>query len=571
MFFLALAADYDGTLADRDTVEATTWLALRRLRAAGRRLILVTGRELPELLRLIPDPTVFDRIVAENGALLFDPASGSERLLAPPPPKELASRLRERGVSSLSEGRVILATWEPHRSAVLDTIHELGLEMQIIFNKGALMILPPGVNKGSGLVAALEEMELSRHNVVCVGDAENDHALLQIGGCRATVANAMPALAAIADVRLNKAAGAGVEELVERLLAEDHALVPPERHGIPVGSDQAGKPVLIEPFGGLVLVTGPSGCGKSTFATALTEQFAARRYEFCVFDPEGDYIDLEHTVFIGTLRSPPPAAETLKLLRDDSVNLVVNTQSLPIDVRRRLCWTMLRRTAAMRAETGRPHWIAVDEAHQIFPRDASRESSVSMSTGTVLLTAYPDSLCTELLRSVETLIVLGSAARSVAASLAGRMDWPGLRHEGGLEASEGLVWCRQGAAGAIPVNLIKPLQVHRRHRGKYADGDVGAVRSFYFRGPTKALNLPARNLYDFIDLATALDDEVWEHHLRAGDYSAWFRHVIKDPDLSLEAARVEADTSLTPRESRRRIRKAIWRRYAAPSARSDVS
>ena len=49
----------------------------------------------------------------------------------------------------------------------------------MIFNKGAVMILPSGVNKATGLAAALEELGLSPHNVVGVGDAENDHAFLE--------------------------------------------------------------------------------------------------------------------------------------------------------------------------------------------------------------------------------------------------------------------------------------------------------------------------------------------------------------------------------------------------------
>ena len=84
-------------------------------------------------------------------------------------------RLRERGVEPLSVGRSIVATWEPMETVVLEVIHEQGLELQITFNKGAVMVLPPGVNKASGLEAALQALGLSRHNVVGAGDAENDH------------------------------------------------------------------------------------------------------------------------------------------------------------------------------------------------------------------------------------------------------------------------------------------------------------------------------------------------------------------------------------------------------------
>jgi hypothetical protein len=57
--------------------------------------------------------------------------------------------------------------------------------------------------------------------------------------------------------------------------------------------------------------------------------------------------------------------------------------------------------------------------------------------------------------------------------------------------------------------------------------------------------------------------------LRAGDYSAWFRNVIKDDDMAREAADIEADKSLKPNESRNRVRKIVSRRYTAPAEVND--
>ncbi|MGH7090146.1 MAG: HAD family hydrolase, partial [Stellaceae bacterium] len=136
MFFKAMATDYDGTLATDGAVAAATVAALERLRASGRKLILVTGRELHDLKRVFDRLDLFDRIVAENGALLVRPESGEAKLLAPPPPRSFVARLKERRVTPFSEGRVIVATRVPHDEDVLATIRDLGLELQIIFNKG---------------------------------------------------------------------------------------------------------------------------------------------------------------------------------------------------------------------------------------------------------------------------------------------------------------------------------------------------------------------------------------------------------------------------------------------------
>lgn len=227
MQYHALAADYDGTLATHGRVFDSTKSALERLRQSARKLLLVTGRELDDLRSTFPELHLFDAVVAENGALLYRPADGRERALGEPPPPEFIEEARRRGVSPFSVGRVIFATWEPHESAVLQIIHDLGLEYQIIFNKGAVMVLPTGLNKAVGLTVALREMDLSPQQVVGVGDAENDHAFLDVCGCAVAVANALPSLKRHCDLVTHGGHGAGVEELIDRLLKDDLASLGP--------------------------------------------------------------------------------------------------------------------------------------------------------------------------------------------------------------------------------------------------------------------------------------------------------------------------------------------------------
>jgi HAD superfamily hydrolase (TIGR01484 family) len=223
MRYLALCCDYDGTLAHHGELEAPTIAALERLKASGRYLIMVTGRELDELKTVCPRLDLFDRVVAENGALLYRPDTGEERSLGKRPPKEFVAALTAKGVERISVGRVIVATWEPHQNTVLETIHDMQLELQVIFNKGAVMILPTGINKASGLRAALKEMNLSERNAIGVGDAENDHAFLSICGCGVAVGNALESLKEHADIVTKANHGAGVTELIDELLENDLA------------------------------------------------------------------------------------------------------------------------------------------------------------------------------------------------------------------------------------------------------------------------------------------------------------------------------------------------------------
>lgn len=221
MRYLAFATDYDGTLAHHGVVDGETVDALRRLKASGRKLILVTGRQIDDLARVFPELPLFDLVVGENGALIYRPERRETRRLADPPPSSFVEELRRRGVEPLAVGQVVVATEQPNEHVVIDVIREGGLELQVIFNKGSVMVLPSSVNKATGLRAALEELALSPHNVVGVGDAENDHAFLSLCECGVAVANALDSLKQHADHVTDGRASDGVRELIEALIAND--------------------------------------------------------------------------------------------------------------------------------------------------------------------------------------------------------------------------------------------------------------------------------------------------------------------------------------------------------------
>src|SRR5262249_52361004 len=221
MRYLAFACDYDGTLASQGRVAGETVSALKRIAASGRKLILVTGRELDDLQSVFPHLNLFDWIVAENGALLHRPADKLEKVLGEVPPEQFIAALRKARVDPLFVGRVIVATWKPHEQTVVETIRDLGLELQVIFNKEAVMVLPAGVNKATGLEAVLKELGLSSHNVVAIGDAENDHAFMSVCEFSAAVSNALPAIKERADLVTKSDHGNGVVELANQLLEDD--------------------------------------------------------------------------------------------------------------------------------------------------------------------------------------------------------------------------------------------------------------------------------------------------------------------------------------------------------------
>jgi hydroxymethylpyrimidine pyrophosphatase-like HAD family hydrolase len=192
----AVAMDFDDTLAEDGVVEPAVLDGLKRLKASGRRLVLVTGREIDDLVRTFPAVTVFDRVVGENGAVLYRPETGgSIAFLGVPPRDDFIARLRREHVTPLSVGQVIVATRAPHETRVVEAIRALDLDLVVIRNKEAVLVLPKGINKGSGLLQALGDLKISPQEVIGVGDAENDFDPLEACGYGVAIANALAALA----------------------------------------------------------------------------------------------------------------------------------------------------------------------------------------------------------------------------------------------------------------------------------------------------------------------------------------------------------------------------------------
>jgi hydroxymethylpyrimidine pyrophosphatase-like HAD family hydrolase/energy-coupling factor transporter ATP-binding protein EcfA2 len=571
--YFCLISDYDGTLAHDGLVTASTLEALKRVKASGRKLVLATGRELPELLRVFPETSLFDLAVVENGALLYNPATGEKRLLAEPPPAAFVEKLRRRGVKPLSVGECIVATWHPHETEVLEVIRSMGLELQVIFNKDAVMILPSGINKGTGVKAALDELGISTHNTLGVGDAENDHAFLGICECSVAVGNALQVLKERADVVTSRTHGGGVEEIIEQLLADDLRSLQPRlrRHDILLGRRENGDEFCLGPYGTRVVVAGPSGGGKSTVVTAIVERLIQKQYQVCVIDPEGDYDDVSQFVTLGAADRIPGVSEILEVLKNAGSSISINMLGVPLADRPSYFVGLLPRLQELRARTGRPHWIVIDEAHHLLPSELDSASlSIPSSLGSfALITVHPKSVSKALLDTVNTVIAIGPQPNEIIKEVneGSGKAWvlPEAPGETGPEVRSGdmLVW--QLPESNRPERVaLEPAKIElRRHKRKYAAGELGEDKSFYFRGPEGKLNIRAHNLNLFAQIAEGVDEETWSYHLKQQDYSVWLREAVKDDAVADEIAVVEQNADLPVAESRARILETIRKHYTA--------
>lgn len=568
MRYLALVTDYDGVIAHDGCPSGAAIAAIQRLRSSGRRAVLITGRRLDDLIGVCQHLDLFDCVVAENGAVIYEPATRKETLLAKPLPPQFVERLKELKVEPLEVGRVIVSTWLPHHTAVVQAIQETGLELQVIFNRAAVMVLPAGINKATGMDHALRRLSLSRHEVVGVGDSENDHSFLERSECSATVANAVSSILQSVAIVTKGTNGEGLAELVDELIANDLCRVQARlpQNLISIGRRDDGSEIAVPPYGLNILVVGPSGSGKSTVAAGIVERLIAQEYQICIVDPEGDYGTLPDVITIGNQNHAVTISEVLALLEDPKLTLNVNLLGIPLADRPGFFGQLFPNLHAIRTRTGRPHWIVLDEAHHMLPAGwAHLDSALPQSLGeTVLVTVHPEHLAPLVLRLVDVIIAVGPAPQKTiqkfADAICEPLDWPpGLSDKRG----KAVVWFPRKREPPFPIQTMPGSAERIRHHRKYAEGNM-RHRSFFFRGPGNRQNIRAHNLAVFAQIADGVDEETWMFHLRRGDYSRWFRGAVKDNYLAEQAERIERRPDLHPTESRRLIRTLIEVRYTLP-------
>ncbi len=569
MRYLALALDFDGTIAEHGRVDPSVLAGLKRAKDGTRRLVLVTGRIWSDLREVFPEYRVFDRIVVENGAVLVDPENGREELLASAPPAAFVQALTSRAITPLSLGKVIAATWEPNQHEVLSIIQELGLELQVIFNKGAVMVLPSGINKATGLAAALAHFGISAHNCIAAGDAENDHALLEHSGLGVAVSNAVPMLKERADWVTREPRGFGVLEVIDEWIAT--GLDGRRPRGAPpllsFGKESDGSVCGVDIHRSNVLLCGSSGGGKSTLASALLEQLGEKGYQYCLIDPEGDFEASTGRVVMGDASHAPEPTDVVKALSVVAPNVVVNLLGVPLEQRPHFSRLLLEQLKAHQVQFGRPHWIVIDEAHHMLSKDVEVDADALHDpwSSLLLITVHPGSLHPSELTRVHTVVVVGDHPRENFAELAALYP-PGLPSVPSrtVEPGMGMVWSRQRPDEIRVITTKKAREERRRHHRKYAVGELGEDKSFYFRGPEGALNLRAHNLHLFMQMAEGVDSDTWSYHLKRNDYSRWLRDAVKDGDLASEVLDIER--AAEPVEaSRANLRRAIERRYTLPA------
>ncbi|WP_370599211.1 HAD hydrolase family protein [Mycolicibacterium sp. yt] len=521
--------------------------AIKQVQQDGLRAVLVTGRIGAELEAEFPDLAgVFDAVILENGAMCV--VEGDRTALAPPVDTTLDDALAARGIP-YRRGEVLLASDSEHAVAIAEAIAELGLDCQIVHNRAALMVLPAGVTKGTGLEALLATMKLSPHNALAVGDAENDLALFAVAEIGVAVANAIPSVQRHADLVLEKSNGAGVVELLTGpILSLTRRWCPPRRW-IGIGAFDDGTPAQVPGSQARIMVTGPAGSGKSYLVGLMAERWIEAGYSVIVLDPEGDHLELQHLNQVQTVvvRDPlPEPAEMLETLHPRA-SLVVDLSAL--DKAQKIDYLQRMRLAAEvhREISGFPHWVVYDEAHLLGPDE---QAPWTRRGGYVLSSFTPAAFPASEIYSAEVVLELPSPDGSE----------PPLISPPARRAT-----VRVGSDPARPFIIADRRTAHVRHRHKYADVSLPKHRRFYFRTTDGHPAPVAGTMHEFHTAISHLDPQALEYHLQRGDLSRWLRDIIADKNLADQVAawedELQAHRAADLERIRRELGKAIDDRY----------
>ncbi len=549
MHISVIATDFDGTISEGDQLAPEAGRVLRRWRETGQFTVLVSGRPFEFLRDLQEREHAFDLIVAENGAVLYNPHSDEMRLPFGEVPDDLVDALAQLDIP-LWRGIAIAGTTMPHDGAVWAASRELGLAVHVETNRNEVMVLPPGASKGAGLLNLLQREGLSPRNLLAIGDAENDHSLLQAAEVKVAVANAVEGLQALADHVTSEAGPAGVASFVHRYLLDGKPFDFEVRGAHHFSLDAADETSLNahDLVDREILIAGGSGYSKSWLACRLADGLVDGGYQLLGLDPVGDLGPLRrHASCLSLGREEVPAISLIvQLLAETDLSLVLDLSRVPTPEEQVLYTTgLLRRVLEMRRRLGKPHWILIDEAQDLLGGSDNPARLPLMqsfeSFGVCLVTWQPSRLDQALLDRMHGFVLtrhrLSSEVDCLGRLLATRgLDVTGLPESlGQLSEGQAFIW------GLIPSTneALTPLRfgagprifpgMHRLHR--YLEDRVASSRQFYFHDQM-GHTLPAGNLGELVDRVRTLDLAAVTFHFERGDFARWVRDVLHDETLA---------------------------------------
>jgi hypothetical protein len=548
MKFGVLALDYDGTIARDGALDPDVRAAIMETRARGIVAILVTGRILSELKLAAGSLEFVDAVVAENGAVIEFP-NGHTRLIGQLPPQAFLDELRKLGIE-FRMGKCIVDTDAGSAEKILEVIRRLELPLVLLFNHSQLMVLPQAISKGTGLREALNALRLSAHNAIGIGDAENDHDLLEACEVGVAVSWGSPALQKNADEVLVGDGPRAVAGYLRR--AAQEMRLPRDRsgrHRITVGTADDGSPLTVAIQGRNILVVGEPQSGKSWATGLACEQMILQGYSVCVIDPEGDYGSLESlpgVVVLGRAEPLPDIPDVARALRHFDLSVVVDLSRASSEEKASYLQELMPMLVSLRQTTGLPHRIVVDEAHY-FLRQPNVRDLLDLKLGAYTVVTYrPSDLAPDLLKGIDVVVAKRLTQPQEVQSLLAMVKDRGVEPQwtatlAALANNEAaLLPGSEEAEGELRrFKLFPRLTQHVRHKTKYFDLQLAPGAEFVFTDHGKTLGPSARSLKQFVFLLGSMPASSLGEHARRGDFSQWIADVFHDHRLASDIRKIE--------------------------------
>jgi hypothetical protein len=517
-------------------------------------------------------------VVAENGGVLYFPTTGVMRDQAPPPPPHLLAELDRRGVP-FQLGRVIVGTWRSDEARIREALAAVGVAMAIVYNRSALMLLPPGVSKGAGVEQAIHALGLSFHGVLAIGDAENDLDFFEACGWTACPGNAVPDLKDRADWIFPGDDGAAIAAAIDGpILAGLLPVARSRRHQVALGwSAETSEEAVIAERGVNVLIQGDPLSGKSWLPGVLIERLLGRRYAVCIFDPEGDYqvlAPLPGVTWTDVVDDQDLDAALAPFDHDPQACVVLDLSTVSQARKVGIIERGLELLRERRQRRGIPHWIILDEAHYSLHREGVADRVIGIQDkGFCLITYRASWLRESVAQGIDVFLFARTTVTSELAFLRPVLN--------GLPASTTAVVSTlqnlpQGEFLLVRPDAVDPrvqtfmaaprMTSHVRHLRKYTEGQLPDGRCFLFRTPDGRLAATAGSLGGFLHAVSRVDEEVLRFHATRGDFSRWLLGVFADRELGRQLAKIERRWG---RAEIHDLRHAIERLIAAAMRRAE--
>ncbi len=553
MYLKILAFDLDGTLTESDNVSEYVKAMLSKVKNGGFVVLLVTGRR----LKAIPDITFFEHIcetiIAENGAVLYFPNNNTVSL----PFGELAVDVKKQLLDlkiPLEVGMAIVATWTPHDREVIEVLTKTGYAASVEYNKGAVMILPPGASKGTGLRIALHDLGYSPHNLIAFGDAQNDRSLFEQAELSVAVANASSEIKELANITLTKPNGTGIYDFLEGLLEDRiplHRTKPRLQLSFGKRNDKPFYLDSVSLLNGNVGFAGSTRSGKSWLAGLLVEQLLKAEYQVCLIDPEGDYHGIRafpQTILLGgTNDHILPVGDVITLIEYSNLSVIVDLSQCPIERKLGYVEDLLQTLYSMRKKHGKPHWILVDEAQYFCPENGGNLTELianNLKGGGMGLISYQLSQIAPVvldainhwmitsLKDPSEMELLKSAMNKTAEPVDDKKI-ESLVSGQAFVAMDNASLVEEIEPGVVEYSRIRRMMPHVRHLHKYLRAPLPESKRFYFHlnGSAKGVK-PAASLWEFSEILSHLPIDTIQYHLKNEDFERWLTGTMHDWELA---------------------------------------